>query len=67
MSMNKADTERLLTPEDVSVRLQINIVTVYRWLKDGKLRGTKLSRKMWRIAESDFNDLMKGEQDGGDK
>lgn len=51
-----------LTPEQAAERLQVVVETVYRWLREGKLRGSKLSRKMWRIAEPDLNDFMKGVQ-----
>ncbi len=49
-----------LTPEQAAERLQVVVATVYRWLREGKLRGSKLSRKMWRISEPDLNDFMKG-------
>lgn len=48
-----------LTPEQVADRLQVVVETVYRWLRSGKLRGSRLSRKVWRVAESDLNDFMK--------
>jgi len=43
--------DELLTPEEVSRYLKVNIVTVRRWLKSGKLKGTKLSPKVWRIRK----------------
>ena len=48
-----------LTPEQVADRLQVVVETVYRWLRSGKLRGSRLGRKVWRVAESDLNDFMK--------
>jgi excisionase family DNA binding protein len=51
-----------LTPEQVADRLQVVVETVYRWLRTGKLRGSRLGRKTWRVAEPDLNDFMKGSQ-----
>lgn len=33
--------------------------TVYRWLRDGKLRGSRISPKAWRVAQHDFRALMR--------
>lgn len=46
-------SERLLTPEQVSERLQVVPRTVYRWLSTGELQGVKLGR-LWRVREEDL-------------
>jgi excisionase family DNA binding protein len=46
-----ADT--LLTPEQVAQRLQVTERTVYKWLSEGRLKGTKLGR-LWRIRPEDL-------------
>lgn len=57
-------TEIYLTPEQISERLQVVIETVYRWLRSGKLRGSHLSRKAWRISEADLRTFMEGGKNG---
>lgn len=48
-----------LTPEQVAEKLQLAVDTVYRWLRSGKLRGSRISHKAWRVAELDLHSLMK--------
>ena len=43
-----------LTPEQVAEKLQVTVETVYRWLRSGKLKGHRLSRKAIRVIESDL-------------
>lgn len=50
--------ETLLTPEEIAGRLQLNVVTIYRWLRSGKLKGYHISRKCWRIAPEVFRKFM---------
>ncbi len=47
-----------LTPEQVAEKLQLSVETVYRWLRNGKLRGAHISPKAWRIAENDVRSFM---------
>jgi excisionase family DNA binding protein len=54
--------ETYLTPEQVADRLQVNKMTIYRWLRTGKLKASLLSRKTYRIAESDLQVLMTATQ-----
>ena len=49
----------LLTVYDVSVHLTIGEETVRRWLRSGRLRGIRLSRKAcWRIRARDLYDFL---------
>jgi excisionase family DNA binding protein len=50
--------ELYLTPEQVADKLQLAVETVYRWLRRGKLRGTQMSPKAWRISENDLTSFM---------
>jgi excisionase family DNA binding protein len=52
------DSGLYLTPEQVAQKLQLTIETVYRWLRCGKLRGTRMSQKAWRIADRDLRSFM---------
>ena len=42
-----------LTVEEVAAMLRLNVVTIYRWLRNNELRGIKLGKE-WRIRESDL-------------
>lgn len=48
-----------LTPDQVAVRLQLHVETIYRWLRAGRLPGIRLSRKAWRITEADLTDFLR--------
>ena len=45
--------EKLLTPEQVAERLQVTELTVYGWLRRGRLPALKLGR-LWRIRQDDL-------------
>src|SRR5580658_4276855 len=48
-----------MTPEQVAEKLQLAVETVYRWLRSGKLRGSRMSQKAWRVTEEDLRSFMK--------
>ena len=48
----------ILTVKQIATKLQVNKVTVYRWLRDGKLAGYR-ANKLWRIAEDDLTSFLK--------
>jgi excisionase family DNA binding protein len=53
--------ERLYSPKEVAVICQVNVNTILKWLRTGKLKAMKMARK-WRVTESDlqgFIDLLK--------
>lgn len=41
--------ETYLTPEEVAKKLQISKVSVLKWLRSGKLAGSKIGHRTWRI------------------
>lgn len=45
-----------LTVKQVTAILQVHYNTVYRWLKEGTLKGAFISGT-WRIKRSDIDDL----------
>ena len=49
--------QKFLTIEKVAKRLQIGERSVYRYVKDGKLKATKIGG--WRITEKDLKDFIK--------
>jgi excisionase family DNA binding protein len=51
--------EKMLTTKQVAEKLQVQIITVQRWLAAGKLQGTKLPGKAgWRVSESEVDRLL---------
>ncbi len=47
--------EQLLTVRQVADRLDLTATAVRRWLRDGRLRGTRASdRGIWRISEGEL-------------
>jgi len=58
--MAEKETERLLTPDEIASRLNVSLVTVGRWLREGKLKGVKAGHQ-WRVRESDLEAFLKGE------
>ena len=51
--------EVYLTPEQVAEQLQVVTTTVYRWLRSGKLRGSLVSAKAWRITQPELDAFMR--------
>jgi excisionase family DNA binding protein len=45
------DTQ-FLTPKEVAEILGVHQKTVHHWLRSGKLAGTKISYRAWRISRS---------------
>lgn len=53
------DMQRELTAEQVAARLDVGVVTVYRYLRRGEMRGYKLGRKSgWKVREGDLEDFI---------
>ncbi len=51
--------ERLLTPEEVAERLRLSVITVKKWLREGKLKGVKVG-KLWRVPEEEVEKVIQG-------
>jgi excisionase family DNA binding protein len=45
---------KLLTPEQVARRLNVSKQTVWRWIRAGRLRATRLGGRTYRISETDL-------------
>ena len=43
--------DKLYTIKDLMEMLNVNRVTIYRWLKEGKLNVYKLSKRSIRISQ----------------
>jgi excisionase family DNA binding protein len=51
--------EVYLTPEQIAEQLQVVTTTVYRWLRSGKLRGSLVSPKAWRVTQRELDAFMR--------
>jgi excisionase family DNA binding protein len=51
-----------LTPEQAAARLQISRKTVVAWMRDGKLRGSKIGYRTWRVTVSEIEAFLKRQQ-----
>jgi excisionase family DNA binding protein len=50
----KRTREQVMTVKDACEKLQVTTVTIQRWLRAGKLRGSKTTAG-WRITEGDVD------------
>ncbi|MFQ5589212.1 MAG: helix-turn-helix transcriptional regulator [Nitrospiria bacterium] len=50
--------KRLLRPDEVAESLSVSKWTVYRWVEEGKLKGTKLGAGVLRIFSDSVEDLI---------
>ena len=57
--------EELFTPQEVAQKLKIDMSTVYRWIREGRLKAVKMGH-FWRISESELNRLLKGDEQSQD-
>ena len=51
----------LFTPQEVADKLKLNVRTIYRWIKSGKIKAKKLGeseRDVWRIPASELKRLL---------
>jgi excisionase family DNA binding protein len=50
--------EQYLTPAQVADELQVNVVTVRRWIANRELRATKAGPRRWMISRLDLRNFM---------
>jgi excisionase family DNA binding protein len=56
--------EELLKPEQVAQKLQLDIRTVYRYIRDDKLRVVRLSAREFRIRRSELERFLRERETG---
>lgn len=44
---------------EVSKMLKISKYTIREWMRDGKIKGTKLSDKVWRVSGEELENFIK--------
>ena len=49
---------QFLTPKEVAGILGVHPKTVHQWLRTGRLSGTKISYRAWRISRSAFEQFI---------
>ena len=54
--------EELLKPEQVAQKLQLDIRTVYRSIRDDKLRVVRLSAREFRIRRSELDRFLRARE-----
>lgn len=54
-------TTEFYKAEDLAKLLQVNIMTIYRYIKAGKLKAHKLGKE-FRIPKDEFNRFLKNTQ-----
>ncbi|MBT9156284.1 MAG: hypothetical protein DDT37_01269 [Firmicutes bacterium] len=56
--------ENYYTPKEISAKLKLNTRTIYKWIREGRVRAVKLG-DVWRISESEIQRLLGGKQEAG--
>lgn len=51
------DAENLLSVQETAKRFDISVITIRRWIKEGKLQAVKLGRQ-WRIRDSEIKKII---------
>jgi putative molybdopterin biosynthesis protein len=50
--------DEVFTPKEVAAKLKVSERTINEWLRNGKLKASKLGRQ-WRITEQQLNEFLK--------
>lgn len=48
----------LLLPKDIADKFRVDVTTVRRWLRTGKLAGIRTPGGQWRCREGDVQELL---------
>lgn len=54
--MNK--TDEFYLAEELAQKLRVNIMTIYRYIKSGKIKAYKIGKE-FRVEKSEFEDFLK--------
>lgn len=49
--------EEYYTPQEIADKLKMNKHTIYKYLREGKIKGVKVGNK-YRVAESDLQEFL---------
>jgi len=53
--------ENYYTPQEIAAKLKLNVRTLYKWIREGRLYAIKLG-DVWRIPESEVTRLLGGNE-----
>ncbi|OMD17953.1 helix-turn-helix domain-containing protein [Paenibacillus odorifer] len=57
----------LYSANEVAKMLNIEMVTCYKWLGEGKIRAMKLSGSLWRVREADLREFVEKSINEGER
>ncbi len=55
----KLKATSLLTPQEVAERLRLRRSTVWRYIREGRIKAIKLNQRTYRIFEKDLNRFLR--------
>src|SRR5258708_5910048 len=55
-------TDELMTTEEIAQELKYHIETVRKWIREGKLKATRINRKEYRVRRSELERFLAGKQ-----
>lgn len=56
------DGDELLFPPDVAIELKVDVQTIRRWVRSGKLPSIRMPSGRIRIRRSDIDRILEGDQ-----
>lgn len=56
--MNTKNTKEFYKAEELAEKLEVNIMTIYRYIKAGRLKAYKIGKE-FRIDKDEFNTFLK--------
>ena len=56
--MNTKNTKEFYKAEELAEKLEVNIMTIYHYIKAGRLKAYKIGKE-FRIDKQSFKDLLK--------
>ena len=51
-------SENYYSPEEVAVKLKLAKSTIWRYIRNGRLKATKLNCRNFRISDSQLNEFL---------
>jgi excisionase family DNA binding protein len=58
--------DELLTTEEIAEELKFHIETVRKWIREKKLKATRINRKEYRVRRSDLDKFLEDRNSNGD-
>ena len=55
----KLKATSLLTPQEVADRLRLRRSTVWRYIRDGKIKAFMFNKRTYRVLEKDLNQFLR--------